>query len=759
MNNGHLPPGHFSEDAGRNEAIEVAVPGGGSTNRGVAPASIDMFDDERRRGLDEIDVMAYWRVLVKRRIPVLAAFAIGTAAALLVTLFTTPIFRATAVLQLDRDVQQVVKVEGMTQVQGGHDNDFYQTQFELLKSRTLAERAAEELKLTDPQALGQFRVATWRHPFAGGSPKTTAQGRSPVPSAAQRRAAVDTVQRALEIEAVRNSALIRINFDSPSAEFSARGANAIADGFIASGVERRFGASSYARKYLEAQLASVKARLEASERQLVAFAQAENIVSNSDGRSLVSQNLGDLNSALAAAQSQRIRAEARWRQAQNSPGASLPADTMSNSIMHTLQENRAKLQGQYQEKLQVFKPDYPEMKQLSGQLAELDKQIARELSGIRGSVKAEFDAASSQEQMLTRQIGLLRQETLDTDNRSIRYTILKREVDTNRQLYDGLLQRYKEVGVAGQLSGNNISIVDRAEAPRGPFKPSLARNLAVGAALGLLLGVLVAFARELVDDTLKASTDIEQRLKLPVLGIIPKLGPKQTIEQMRDDPRSGFSESYRSVRTALQFSTDHGVPRVLLLTSAGEGEGKSTSALSLARNFTQLGKRVLLVEADLRNPSLRRTMNLQSNVGLSTILSGACELEQAILPTGEDNLKVILAGPLPPNPAELLSGTRLAQVLERASGHFDQIIIDGPPVLGITDAPILANIASGTLLVVQAGKTKVAGAQAAIKRLVAARAHMIGALLTMYDLKASGGYGYDSYHAYGYGSSPPGAKD
>lgn len=756
MNNGY-PPARPDDAYGR--LTTAAPPPGERAGSPAVNAATGAPLDAQREDRDEIDLLNYWRVLVKRRRFVIGGLAAGAAAAVVLTLLTTPIYRATATLQIDRDVPEVVKVEGITQVQGGTEPDFYQTQYELLKSRTLAERAAEELNVTDPHVAQQMRAGSLLG-RVGGTPRPAAAARVGV-SPEQRRQAVDLVQRALEIEPVRNSALIRVNFDSPSPELSARGANAVADGFIASGIERRLGASSYARRYLETQLGIVKARLEASERELVAFAQRENIVNNGEGRSLVSQNLGELTSELATAQSQRVRAQARWLQAQSAHGAELPGDMLKDSIIHTLRERRTQLQADYQDKLQLYKPDYPLMKQLAGELAETDRAISQELANVRASVKAEYDAAAGQERMLSSQLARLRNQTLDVDNRSIQYNILKREVDTNRQLYDGLLQRYKEVGVAGQLARNNISIVDRAEAPRAPYKPSLLKNLAFGALLGLVLGMLVAFLREFIDDTLKSSDDIEQRLRMPVLGIIPQLAPKQTIEQVRDDPRSAFSESYRSVRTALQFSTDHGVPHVLLLTSSGEGEGKSTSALSLARNLAQLGKRVLLIEGDLRNPSLHRTLGMRADVGLSSVLAGVSTAAEAMKPTGDDRLQVILAGPLPPNPAELLAGARLASLLGEASAQFDQVVIDGPPVLGISDAPILANLATGTLLVVRAGRTKVGSAQVATKRLVAARAHMIGALLTMYDARHGGayGYGYDSYHAYGYGQDSGAPKD
>jgi polysaccharide biosynthesis transport protein len=267
-----------------------------------------------------------------------------------------------------------------------------------------------------------------------------------------------------------------------------------------------------------------------------------------------------------------------------------------------------------------------------------------------------------------------------------------------------------------------------------------------------MLGVLVAFVLEYLDDTLKTPDDIEQRLKLAVLGIIPRLN-KQTPAEAAMDLRSAFSESYRSVRTALQFSTDQGVPPLLLVTSAGPGEGKSTSAMTLARNFAQMGKRVLLIEADLRNPSLHRQLGLgmgSAEVGLSNLLAGSHVVSDAVRDTDDERLKVILAGPLPPNPAELLSGSKLISLLTVAAEHYDQVIIDGPPVMGIADAPILANAVHGTMLVVHSGATRISTAQAAIKRLHAARAQIVGGLLTQYDAKVAGqGYNYEGYYAYG----------
>ena len=720
---------------------------------------------------DEIDLLAYWRMLVKRRWLIVGIIIAVVAIALIRTLLTPPTFRATVVMQVDTESVQVMQVQGITPMQGGWDPDFNQTQYELLQSRSLAERVAEDLHLADSNIFEQLRPPGWserlgellnpesrikEQPLAPRAASTGSAGADATATAnaagdaiRQLRSATALVQGGVSVEPIRNSHLVRVHYDSMLPAFSARVANALADGFIASSMDRQFGASSYAKKYLEDQLAQLKSRLEESERSLVGFAQKENIVPNADGTSLVGQNLVDLNASLAKAQEQRIRAEARWQEAGKVSGAALPADMLTNSILRTLQQQRAQLQGQYQQKLQTFKPDYPEMLSLKRQIDEADNQVDNELKAIRASVKAEFDAALGQEKMLESQLDALRTQTLEADRTSIQYNILKRDVDTNRQLYNALLQRYKEVGMAGGAKSSNISIVDRAEVPMSRFAPSLSRNLMLGFLLGAMLGVMLALLLEYLDDTLKAPLDIEQHLKLPVLGIIPRLA-KQSPREALGDPRSAFSESYRSVRTALQFSTDRGVPKVLLITSPAASEGKSTSALTLAQNFAQLGKRVLLIEGDLRNPSLARAMGLIGGDGLSSLLSGTRTFAQSVTKTDDEKLDAILSGPLPPSPTELLAGARLVSLLLIAAQKYDQVIIDGPPVLGIADAPILANAAGGTLLIVRSGTSRISSAQAAIKRLRMTHARLIGCLLTQYDAKASGyGYAYEGYYAYG----------
>ncbi len=719
--------------------------------------SLDLRDPEVETRSSELDFRAYLRILVKRRWTVLGACAIVLVAVLVGTLLMTPIYRATATLQIERDTIKVVDVGAMTPLEGGGDKDFYQTQYELLKSRTLMQRAVDQLglaasgeleRIMQPKSLWS-RLGGLFSGAAAPAPATTA-GKQAVAASDQRRLALASLfATGLSIEPVRNSRLVRIHYDSPEPTFSERAANAVATAFIASNLERRFDSSSYAKGYLEERLQELKLRLEESERSLVGVAQQEQIVGvGEQSASLSEQTLASLNSAVGRAREERIRTESLWRQAEASRGLILYGETGANSMIQSLQESRGKLLADYQDKLRLYKPDYPLMRQLKGQIDEVERQIVDEIANIKAAIRAEYLGAAEQERLLDEQMHTVKAEVLDLQKRSIQYNIYKREVDTNRQLYDGLLQRYKEVGVAGGVSTNNVSVVDAATIG-GKYKPSLPSNLRWGLVFGLMLGVLLALAFEHLDDTLKAPEDLERQLGIAVLGVIPML-KKTTPQAAWADQHSAFVEAYRSVRTALQFSTAAGAPKSILVTSATPNEGKTTTALTLARNFAQMGMRVLLIDADLRNPSLHKSLHVENKKGLSNLLAGAARPDDVIRTTEDRGLMLMTSGPLPPNPAELLAGSKMLSLLTVAGVKFDRIIIDGPPVLGLADVPILANVARGTLLVIETGETRVSVAQNAVKRLQAAHAFIIGGVLTKFESHHSGyGYGY----GYGYGGT------
>ena len=682
------------------------------------------------------DINEIWRIVAKWWWLITGIAIACLLAAIVISLMITPEYRAQATIEVNPEGVQVVGKEmGEVQPNQMNNREFLNTQVGLLKSRSLAERVARSTNVAnDPNMFDQD-----------------------LPRQAREAAAARMVQSSVTVTPPRDSSLIPIAVESANPELAAKLANAYATNFIQSNMERRYEATSYARNFLQQRIAAVKTRLEQSERQLVAYAKAQGILTlavDTGGTGSVRQEqsidaatLIQTNNALAEAKSDRIAAEQRFRQG---AGAQSRAAAISDPTVQALGQQRAALEAQYQQKLALYKPEFPEMVQLRSQIVSLDKEIARQRSNVSGSasgtLQADYQAALARENALQAKVNEGKAGLMALRERSIQYTILQREVDTNRSLYDALLQRFKEVGVAGGVGANVVSVVDAAETPTGPFKPNLPLNIAIGLFVGLLLGLGTAFTIEWIDDTVKTPDDVSAKLGLASLGVIPGVGKGLAVREQLEDPRSQVSEAYQSVRTALQFSTDHGVPRSLLVTSTRASEGKSSTALALAQTLASLGASVLLIDADLRKPTFRGPSS--TSHGLSSLLAGSDKVADCVHPTQMERLFLLPSGPIPPNPAELLATGRFKEILEEALARFDHIIVDSPPVLGLADAPMLASSTEGTLMVIEAGAIRRAAALNAVNRLRASEARLMGAILTKFNaLKAGYGYGY----GYGYG--------
>ena len=711
------------------------------------------WGDKAESAGEGFNIGRYWHLALKYKLLIgailVAVLVLGT----VVTLLTTPLYTATSTLQIDREAARVLNVDDTSpresMVQG---EEFFQTQYGLLRSNSLAERVIDKEGLASSTAfLDAMGVKI---------PDRDAKTPSRARATKIRDLTLKAVQDHFNVAPVRGSRLVTISFSSPNPELSARITNAFADSFIQSNLERKYESSAYARQFLEERISQTKAKLEDAERQLVAYAAQQQIINVNDGdgsipgqsQSLAANNLGRINSALAEATAARVGAEAKWRQSRGAALMSLP-EVFQNPTVQRLTEERAKLDAQYQQNLSVYQPDYPQMVQLKAQIDELDRQINAAAGSIRDSINAQYRIAVNQEHSLQAQVNGLKGDVLDFRNRSIQYNILQRELDTSRTLYDGLLQRYKEVGVIGAISTNNISVVDQAEAPRKPSSPKLLTNLLLAALLGMGLGIAAALVLEALDETLATPEDVETKLGVLVLGSAPRLAKGETPMMALEDTRSGFSEAYYSLITALQLSTPEGAPRSLLVTSALPAEGKSTSAFVVAQNFARTGKRVLLVEGDLRNPSMHRLIGAENDKGMSTVLSASAELEDVVQKTREPNLSFIACGPLPPNPAELWGGDRIKAFLAKAVEQYDQVVIDGPPVLGFADAPILAASVSGVLFVLKSNSTRRGQARGALRRLHMGSARLAGVLLTHLNAGAASYGGYDYSYDYDYGPS------
>lgn len=697
------------------------------------------------------NVAEYWRLAVKYRLLIIGTLVGALVVGAALTMLMTPIYTASTTLQIDREAARVLNVDDVepreSMVQG---EEFFQTQYGLLRSISLSERVADSLGLASSDAfLEQMNAVPPRNDSGSASERASRR----------RQAVIKTLQDNLGVAPVRGSRLVAISFKSPDPQLAARIVNAYAENFIQSNLDRKYESSSYARQFLETLIAQTKTRLEDSERQLVAYASNQQIINLREGdsvdgepQSLAAANLSALNQSLTEARGERIAAEEKWRQAARTPVLGLP-EVLANPTVQRLTEERAKMDAEYQQKLQLFQPDYPEMVQARSRLERLDQQLASVAGSIRGSLRNEYTVAANRERSLQAQVEGLKGEVLDLRDRSIQYNILQRELDTSRTLYDGLLQRYKEVGVTGGVSTNNISIIDQANPPQRPSEPRLIINLAIAALLGLGLGIAAAFLLEALDETLASPDDIESKLGLSLLGMTPLLDRGQTPMDALADVRSNFSEAYYSIRTALQFSTPDGVPTSLLITSSRPSEGKSTTAYATALNLARVGKKVLLADGDLRNPSMHRIVGVENDAGMSNLLSGAGDLNSLVKATGQANLDFIPCGPLPPNPAELWGGDRFRRILEEAAQVYDHVIIDGPPVLGFADAPLLASSVVGTVFVLEARGTRRAQARGALRRLSIGHARILGAILTKFDTKKIQYGGYDYAYDYSYGPS------
>jgi succinoglycan biosynthesis transport protein ExoP len=688
----------------------------------------------------------YLGLAVKYRLLLLGICSLALVVGLVVTFTATPVYRAATTIQIDIEAPKVVKFGTEVQPTNGDLLRFYQTQYDLLKSRSLAERVVADLDLGGkPDFIRPQSNSSWarlsQFLFPAAPPKTTAN------LEAAKAVAAAKVEHGLTVTPVVNSRLVRLSFDSQSPHWAQTVANGVANSFVAANLERRYGATAYARNFLKERLDELKLKLEDSEKALVSYADQKEIIASAEGKqSLADSDLAALNEGLQKAVMDRIRAQEMWEQAEASKGLALP-QILQDASIQKLRDQRAVLMGSYQDKLSTFKPAYPDMVKLKAQIDQIDQEINAAAQIIKDSLKSAYAAALQNERALREKIKEAKTDVFDVRNKQIQYNILKREADTNRTLYEGLLQQYKDIGVAGAVGTNNIAIIDRAQLPGGPYKPNLMMNLAIAFAIGLVLAAIAIGVCEILDDTFKSPEEVEEQLGLAVLGIIPLVNA-EVIKEMTEQPNSPVAEAYRSFRTALQFSTDHGAPKSILVTSARPGEGKSTTALALAVNFAQLGMRALLIDADLRNPSQHRNLKCDNASGLANYLAGMPATGSLFQETKIKGLFFMAAGPLTPNPAELLAGPKLPSLLAAAGEKFDVVVIDAPPVMGLADAPLLASVAAGTLLVMASADTRRGIVKASLKRLHFARARMIGAVMNKFDFRTvSYGYGY----GYGYG--------
>lgn len=696
-------------------------------------------------------IRQYLRIALRWRYVILGAMAAFGILGLIATLLMTPKYTATSTIEISRESSQVTNFQGVEREAGVADQEFYQTQYGLLRSRMLSERVATQLRFVDDKAFFErFGVNQDAAAFSQVNGRYTAAGR-----AERQRIAGEILLSSLVIAPARLSRLVEIHFTSPDPVFSQRVANAWAENFIQTNLERKVQATSYGRNLLQRELAQTKERLDQSQRQLVAYAEQQRIINlpaqgtgdnQTSERSIVADELASLNGALSQAIAERIAAEARFREAGRGGQSS---EALRNQAINSLRQRRAELAAEYQRLMVQFEPDYPPARAIQSQLNQLDLSIRREETRVSGTVEAEYRQAAERENALRTRVEGLKSNYLDLRRRSIQYNIYQQEVDTNRALYDGLLQRFKEIGVAGGVGVNNIAIVDPADVPQKPSSPRLLLNLAVSLLVGLVLGAVLAFALEQMDEAIADPGEVERRLGLPLLGSVPRVDDVEPREALIDR-KSDLVDAYLAIQTSLGFTTEHGVPRSLSVTSTRPAEGKSTTALAIATLLSRSHKKVILVDGDMRSPSVHHLGGVDHDRGLSNFLAGQDDINQLTFEMRDLGFTAMSAGPIPPNAAELLTGHRLELLIARLLETYDHVVIDSPPVMGLADAPLIASRVEGVVYAVESHGIRSSLVKTALQRLLGANAHILGGVLTKFEArKAHYGYGYD--YGYGYG--------
>lgn len=708
-----------------------------ATNYQLARSSAGDNDDFEAANSDFIsihDFERFWQQAVNQRYVILGIIVASLIVGLVVTLLQTPLYSSTARIEISQIESDVTNISDLELQSIAGDRQYFATQYELLESRSLADRVAKAGNFVQDE---EFRNAFG---LAG-------QGSSD-------NAIANILLSNVTIQPISNSNLVDIQFSSPDANLSAEVANLWAMEFLGTNFDKRFGSNVQAQKFLADQISEMRERLQISEQELIDYANANEIVNITPlateegaaggGQTLASSELSALSIDLARATAARIEAESALR-ANAALAESTNASSALKARLSDVQARLASLESQ-------FGPSYPQIVALAAEEASIRSSIRGASTDVSTQLQANLRKAALQEQALQREFNRAKSGYLGQQGQGVRYGILKREVDTNRQLYDALLQRYKEIGVVG-AGKNNMILVDRAQIPSQPYKPSLSTNMLLAFLFGAIASGGLVFVREAMDQSIRNPADVKRILDLPVLGLIPLIQQDEIGVQLADK-KSELNEAYQATRTNLTFLTDSGAPRTIMFTSTRPDEGKTLTAIAVAESLGSLGKRVLYLDADLRNSGLHEVLGKipRQGIGLSGFLAGHDDYQESIVTLEGHPFDILPSGRKPPNPGELLAGLRMKTLLEKLSNAYDHIIVDGPPVLGLADALEISSAVDGIVFVIESNRGKVRAIQQALGRLETSGARIFGAIVTKLDERNMGygyGYGYGYGHSYG----------
>ena len=714
-----------------------------NTNLVKHPSSI--YPEELLEESSGLDLKEFMTVLSRRKRLVLVTTLATLLLALIATLLMKPVYRADSTIKVERNAAGSNTSDILKTEVSRSDRDYFETQIQLLQTKTLARRVIDELKLDTNNVPVSF-FSKIKNSISGTSEEIKKQDEMDI-----------LFLEGLTVKPIATSQLLKISYDSSNPQLAAEISNTVAKTFVRQNLERRFDTATSSKAYVNENIAITKKSLDDAEKLLNEYALKEGIVQDPDGQLSGSYALKKQAEEVVLAEKERIEAEAAYKLHLDNP-----ADGVSTSIndpyILSLKKAAAKNEAKYQS---LKNKRTSRARRLRKQIDDILGDIKVETNNIKSSFKTRFLEAQQKEKMLRSQLDVLKKGALNVQTKSTKYNRLLREVEINQLSYNKQLEQLMEINTASNINSNNITIIDKASPPSKKHKPNLKINLIFGTLLGLLLGMGIAFLREFTDDTIKDNMTLERTTGMPVLTQLPdikNIDPKKLALQVALEPRSALTEAIKSLRTSLRFSTRNGAPKTIFITSSGATEGKSTIALNLATAYSQTGSKVLLIDADLRNPSVHKLLELNNLEGLTNYLANAqSTYEDVSHPCMIKNLRVITSGPTPPDPVELLSGQKMVELLENASQNYDHIIIDGPPVLGLADSLVIANLAEATIVTVQAGVTHKANLLDSLKRLERAKANLLGTVLTRLSRAVNPEYD-QKYYSYASNSPKKSAK-
>ena len=670
-----------------------------------------------------------------------------------------PVYEAAARVEVDRESQTLLPFQGPSSYEEIVDMENYlETQAKILQSETLALQTIKSMDLGRyPEFGGTANSLVWTH------------GRS----AQARPAILSAFLGRLSVRRVPNSRLIEVGFEAEDPQLAAQVVNAHLQEFIEQNFRSKYDATTQASNWLSGELEELRIKVEKSEDARIAYERQNQIWRTNEKQDITTDKLGDLSKAVTNAQMQLAEKEALYRMAVSGNVDALPA-AQGNPVIQELTRHKAELDEQYLVAVDQYGPNYPKVLRLAAQEKEIGANLEKARKTIIETVEQDFNTTRDRVELLQQNLDRQKAEANDMAEKLVQYQILQHDAESNKQLYDGLLQKLKEAGITAGLKSGNIRIVDPALTPSSPSRPQKARNILLAFLVGLVGGVGLALFREYLDNTVKSPDDVESLTGLPSLAVVPSLpglngnysrrskgtaalqaasGPRVELLSYVQ-PKSQISEAFRALRTSLLLSQADHPPQVILVTSALPREGKTTAAVNLAVTLAQLGDRTLLMDSDLRKPGVRRALNLTigKEAGLSSYLAGVSSLDEVLTPHPTiSNLEALTTGPVPPSPADLLSSHRMREAIAELRLRFKFIVIDSPPVMAATDAVILSALTDGVLLVVRSGETPKEAFTRTRDLLMAVKCRMLGVVLNAVDSSAPDYYYSYRYYPYAYG--------